>query len=262
MKNASPACCSSLLAARGRRCARRRAAPTSAWSRRPINRLDDESLQRGARNFVNYCLNCHTREVHALQPADGPRPDRGADRGQPDVRDRQDRRDDDGRDDACRRQGVVRRGAARPVGRVARARRATGCTTTCSASTGTTQSATGWNNLVFPNVGMPHVLWELSGINKLVDDRVRGSREGDGGRDRRQGHCPLSSRCRDTSTSCCTVAPDVARHDDAACEYEAFVADLVNYMDYMAEPVEEQADPPRHRRAAVPRRAVRLRVLR
>ncbi|MFO1204220.1 MAG: hypothetical protein U1E63_00410 [Burkholderiales bacterium] len=22
---------------------------------------------------------------------------------------------------------------------------------------------TGWNNLVFPNVGMPHVLWELQG---------------------------------------------------------------------------------------------------
>ena len=26
----------------------------------PVNRLDDESLQRGARNFVNYCLNCHS----------------------------------------------------------------------------------------------------------------------------------------------------------------------------------------------------------
>ena len=44
-------------------------------------------------------------------------------------------------------------------------------------------------------------------------------------------------------------------------EYEAFVADLVNYLDYMAEPVAEQAHQPRHRRAAVPRRAVRVRVL-
>src|SRR5215471_12197956 len=26
----------------------------------PINRLDSESLQRGARTFVNYCLNCHS----------------------------------------------------------------------------------------------------------------------------------------------------------------------------------------------------------
>ncbi len=26
----------------------------------PVNRLDAESLQRGARTFVNYCLNCHS----------------------------------------------------------------------------------------------------------------------------------------------------------------------------------------------------------
>ncbi len=26
---------------------------------------------------------------------------------------------------------------------------------------------TGWNNLVFPNVGMPHVLWELQGERRL-----------------------------------------------------------------------------------------------
>src|SRR5207244_8239547 len=28
----------------------------------PSNRLDVESLQRGARNFVNYCLNCHSAQ--------------------------------------------------------------------------------------------------------------------------------------------------------------------------------------------------------
>ncbi len=27
---------------------------------------------------------------------------------------------------------------------------------------------TGWNNLVFPNVGMPHVLWELQGERRAV----------------------------------------------------------------------------------------------
>src|SRR4030095_4373713 len=26
----------------------------------PVHRLDDASLQRGARTFVNYCLNCHS----------------------------------------------------------------------------------------------------------------------------------------------------------------------------------------------------------
>ena len=33
--------------------------------------------------------------------------------------------------------------------------------------------ATGWNNLAFPNVGMPHVLWELQGQRapKFVDEK-------------------------------------------------------------------------------------------
>jgi len=32
---------------------------------------------------------------------------------------------------------------------------------------------TGWNNLVFPNVGMPHVMWELQGIRaaKFVEEK-------------------------------------------------------------------------------------------
>jgi ubiquinol-cytochrome c reductase cytochrome c1 subunit len=30
-----------------------------ALDRAPINLNDEASLQRGARNFVNYCLNCH-----------------------------------------------------------------------------------------------------------------------------------------------------------------------------------------------------------
>jgi len=34
-------------------------------------------------------------------------------------------------------------------------------------------TATGWNNMVFPNVGMPHVLWELQGQRaaKFVEEK-------------------------------------------------------------------------------------------
>jgi ubiquinol-cytochrome c reductase cytochrome c1 subunit len=38
----------------------------------------------------------------------------------------------------------------------------TTCTPICAPTTRRHQ-ATGWNNLAFPNVGMPHVLWELQG---------------------------------------------------------------------------------------------------
>jgi len=33
----------------------------------PVNRLDSASLQRGARNFVNYCLNCHSAKYMRYQ---------------------------------------------------------------------------------------------------------------------------------------------------------------------------------------------------
>jgi ubiquinol-cytochrome c reductase cytochrome c1 subunit len=40
----------------------------------------------------------------------------------------------------------------------------TTCTPSCVATTAmTAPRPTGWNNLVFPSVGMPHVLWELQG---------------------------------------------------------------------------------------------------
>ena len=33
---------------------------------------------------------------------------------------------------------------------------------------------TGWNNIVFPSVGMPHVLWELQGEQVLKERKVQG----------------------------------------------------------------------------------------
>ena len=53
-----------------------------------------------------------------------------------------------------------------------------------SASTATSQTVTGWNNLVFPNVAMPHVLWELSGTNRLVTQTFDDHDEARGRRDR------------------------------------------------------------------------------
>ena len=38
------------------------------------------------------------------------------------------------------------------------------------------KSATGWNNLVFNNVGMPHVLWQLQGTRAPQGNRIRGLR--------------------------------------------------------------------------------------
>jgi ubiquinol-cytochrome c reductase cytochrome c1 subunit len=63
---------------------------------------------------------------------------------------------------------------------------------------------TGWNNTVFENVGMPHVLWELQGEQVMGEDhKLKLAKPG-------------------------KLKPE---------EYDAMVADLVGYLTYMGEPV-------------------------
>jgi ubiquinol-cytochrome c reductase cytochrome c1 subunit len=96
------------------------------------------------------------------------------------------------------------------------------------------KSATGWNNLVFPNVGMPNVLWELSGTNKLVETEYEDHEKAEGAAIATRGislvepgHYP-----KYVVRTVVQEAPGRLSRQD----YEAFVADLVNYLDYMAEP--------------------------
>ncbi len=39
---------------------------------------------------------------------------------------------------------------------------------------------TGWNNSVFPNVGMPHALWDLQGSRGATVEEIRADKDGDG----------------------------------------------------------------------------------
>ncbi|RLJ65302.1 cytochrome c1 [Sulfurisoma sediminicola] len=65
---------------------------------------------------------------------------------------------------------------------------------------------TGWNNVVFANVGMPHVLWELQGEQVLgADHKLQLAKPG-------------------------KLKP---------AEYDAAVADLVAYLNWMGEPMAE-----------------------
>lgn len=70
---------------------------------------------------------------------------------------------------------------------------------------------TGWNNPLFPNVGMPHVLWQLQG------DQVAATDE--------QGNITLSLAKPGTMT--------VEQYDEA-------VADLVSFLSWMSEPIAEK----------------------
>lgn len=101
---------------------------------------------------------------------------------------------------------------------------------------------TGWNNLVYENSGMPHILWELDGQHQLKSQQFDS---------------------RNAAEAALLQAKSVARLDEVSAkdqngkevkhyalktiesgspgtmttaEYDKLVADLVNYMVYMAEP--------------------------
>ena len=78
---------------------------------------------------------------------------------------------------------------------------------------------TGWNNLAFPNIGMPNPLWELQGERKPVMEKVVN-----------HGHETEVLRGWET------VKPGTL----SAAEYDRAVADLVAFMQWMAEPQQNQ----------------------
>lgn len=75
---------------------------------------------------------------------------------------------------------------------------------------------TGWNNLTFPNIGMPHPLWELQGEREPIF-----AGEGD--------HKVFTGQWKQVTDG--TLTP---------LEYEETVADLANYLAWMAEPVQNK----------------------
>jgi ubiquinol-cytochrome c reductase cytochrome c1 subunit len=79
---------------------------------------------------------------------------------------------------------------------------------------------TGWNNLVFPNVGMPHVLWELQGVRTAKFEEVKNPHE--------------EGKTEHKFAGFQQVTPGTM----TALEYDKSVADLVSFMTWMAEPAQ------------------------
>jgi ubiquinol-cytochrome c reductase cytochrome c1 subunit len=81
-------------------------------------------------------------------------------------------------------------------------------------------TVTGWNNLVFPSVAMPHVLWELQGQQRAVFETEKDPHDPSKTHHVFKGFEPLTAG---TMT---------------AAQYNEAVADLVAFMQWMAEPAE------------------------
>jgi ubiquinol-cytochrome c reductase cytochrome c1 subunit len=100
------------------------------------------------------------------------------------------------------------------------------------------KSATGWNNLVFPNVGMPHVLWNLSGSQKLVETEFEDLEKAEAAAIAAKS-LALVEPAAGGKFVVKTLATDTPGTLSAG-EYKALVGDLVNYLDYIAEPVKNE----------------------
>ena len=193
----------------------------------PDRTNDLSALQNGAKLFVNYCLNCHS--------ASSMRYNRLQDIGLSEKQIKEnllftsDKVGDLMKTSMTYKDGKEWFGAAPPdLSVIARAK-------SSSAGPGTDwlytylrtfykddTRAIGWNNMVFPNVGMPHALWELQGIRKanFVDEK--------------DPHDPAKTVHKFTGFE--QVQPGKM----SAIEYDNAVADLVSFMSWMSEPVQNK----------------------
>jgi ubiquinol-cytochrome c reductase cytochrome c1 subunit len=203
----------------------------------PSNRLDVESLQRGARNFVNYCLNCHSAQYMRYT--------RLTDLGLTEQQIRQNLMLASDKIGSTMTVAMTRADAAAWFGVPppdltveARVRGSDWLYSYLLAFYRDDKTPTGWNNLVFPNVAMPHVLWNLSGEQKLVEtpyddiDRAEAAAIAAEGLSLIEpalgGRYIVQTLAKDTPGTLSGV------------EYKTFVADLVNYLDYMSEPTKNE----------------------
>lgn len=192
------------------------------WDKAPNKTNDLAALQNGAKLFVNYCLNCHSAafmRYNRLQ-------DIGISEQQ--IKDKllftTDRVGDTMKANLDPRQAKEWFGGVPPdLTLVARSR---------SSHSGTgadylytylrtyyrdDTKATGWNNLAYPNVGMPHVLWELQGERRPVMATV-------------ESHGEKTQVVRGWEQ----VTPGTM----TPLQFDQAMGDLVSYLQWMAEPAQ------------------------
>ncbi|HEY9224349.1 MAG: cytochrome c1 [Variovorax sp.] len=193
-----------------------------AWDKAPNRTNDLASLQNGAKLFVNYCLGCHSAafmRYNRLQ-------DIGISEQQ--IKDNllftTERVGDVMKANIDPRQAKEWFGANPPdLTLVARSRAGHGGTgadylyTYLRTYYRDDTKATGWNNLTFPSVGMPNVLWELQGNRRPVYDKVE-----------QHGHeVEVFKGWEQLTPGAMTPL-----------QYDQAVGDLVNYLQWMAEPAQ------------------------
>ena len=197
---------------------------TIAWDKAPNKINDLAALQNGAKLFVNHCLNCHSAAFM--------RYNRLTDIGltEQQIKDNllftTDKVGDTMKANIDPKQAKEWFGANPPdltvIARSRAGHEGTGADylyTYMRTFYRDETKATGWNNLVFPNVGMPHVLWELQGVRRPIFEERQES-----------GHKVQVFKGWEQVTPG-TMTPQ---------QYDQAMADLVGYLQWMGEPAQTQ----------------------
>ncbi|MDD2701265.1 MAG: cytochrome c1 [Sideroxydans sp.] len=173
----------------------------------PLNLQDQASLQRGAKLFTSRCLACHS--------ASSMRYNRLNDIGMSDAQIRADLELPEDVKVGSTMQAAMDAGSAKmaygvappDLSVIARSRSADWLYTYMRGFYADESRPSGWNNTVFPSVGMPFVLADLQGTQEA---------------EKHEGHVVKLMLKEAGSMS--------------AVEYDHTIADLVNYLVFMSEP--------------------------
>ena len=172
-------------------------------SKAPIDLTNNQSLQRGAKTFINYCLNCHSANFMRYSNLQ----DIGlsAETIKNDLLFTGDKIGDTMSVNMSAKDSKKWFGASPPdLSVVARSRGADWIYSYMRGFYSDPSRPMGWNNTVYVNSAMPHILWELQGEQILN---------------------PKTKKLEKFSSG-----------ELNAKEYDAMIADLTNYLVYMSEP--------------------------
>jgi ubiquinol-cytochrome c reductase cytochrome c1 subunit len=193
-----------------------------AWDKAPNNLNDLPALQNGAKLFVNYCLSCHSAAFMRYNRL------RDIGLSEQQIKDNllfaTDKVGDTMKASIDPKEAKEWFGANPPdLTLVARSRSGHGGSgadylyTYLRTYYRDPSKATGWDNMTFPNVGMPNVLWEL-----------QGNREPQYATHEEHGHqVKVFQGWKQVSPG--TMTP---------LEFDHAVGDLVGYLTWMAEPAQ------------------------
>jgi ubiquinol-cytochrome c reductase cytochrome c1 subunit len=226
------------------------------------SRTDTASLQRGARLFVNHCLNCHSAQYMRYNKL----LDLNLTEEQikTNLMFTGEKLGDTMKVALNPKDAKEWFGAAPPdLSVMARSYTASAVSGSSDAPAATLAAylrgfyqddarETGWNNLVSPNIGMPHALHELSGINKLVETVYKA----DGKEFKTDHDAELKAKAMFIASQTMASFDHQVEKKEGKVEnkyivrtlvsaspgsmtpvqYDVAIADLVNFMEFVAEP--------------------------